>query len=300
MAHINAERTEIIDLDKETITNIDHGKRQYWVVTFQQMKQQMEEAQKRAQEEQAKQQGAPQQSGNNPPPPQMSFKVNVRNTGATKEVAGLDAKESILSMAVEATDQQSGQKGALAITNDMWMAPEIPGYSEVRDFNRRLALKMGMIFGDALRPSMAAMQPGSAQGMAEMTKEMSKLNGVPVMQVMRMGSTTNGQSLPAASEAPLPQANGPETPSAGEVAKESATSAIAGKLGLGGLGGFGRKKKQDQPPPEQSQTSQNGNQSVLIESTVELKDFSSAAIEASQFSIPAGYAEVAADAGRSR
>jgi hypothetical protein len=135
----------------------------------------------------------------------------------------LDTKESILSMELEATDQQSGQKGSLAITNDMWLAPEIPGYSEVRDFNERYARKMGMIFGDIFKPSMAAMQPGSAEGMAEMVKEMSNLKGVPVMQVMRMGATANGEPLPAASEAPLPASNGPAMPSAGDVAKQSAT-----------------------------------------------------------------------------
>src|SRR5205807_10310720 len=34
MARINPDHTEIIDLDKETITTIDHGKKQYTVVTF--------------------------------------------------------------------------------------------------------------------------------------------------------------------------------------------------------------------------------------------------------------------------
>jgi hypothetical protein len=304
MARINPERTEIVDLDKETITRIDHRTRQYSVLTFQQMKQQMEEARRRAQEEQAKRQPAPPPQGTNPPPPQMNFKVNVRNTDATKVVAGLDTKESILTMALEATDRQSGQTGALAITNDMWMAPEIPGYGEVRDFNRKLALKMGPIFADAFRPALASMPSGSAQGMAEMVKETSKLSGVPVMQVMRMGSTANGQPLPAASESPLPPSNGPATPGAGEVAKESATSAIAGKLGLGGLGGFGRKKKQEQPaeqpPQDQSQTNPNATQSVLLESSVELKSFSSAPIDAGQFSVPEGYSEVPADLNRSR
>jgi hypothetical protein len=291
MARINPDHTEITDLDKETITTIDHGKKQYTVVTFAQMKQQVEEAQKKAQSQQAK--GKPSQpQGSDAQPPKMNFKVNVRNTAATKKVAGLDSKESILSMALEATDQQSGQKGSLAITNDMWMAPEIPGYSEVRDFNQRFALKMGMVFGDVFKPSMAAMQPGSAEGMAEMVKEMSKLKGVPVMQVMRMGATANGEPLPAASEAPLPASNGPAMPSAGDVAKQSATSAIASKLG--GFGGFGKKKKdpaQDQPAPQQSQSGQTATptQSVLMESSTQLTSFSSDPIDSSQLKVPAGY-----------
>ena len=59
-----------------------------------------------------------------------------------------------------------------------------------------------------------------------MVKEMSKLKGVPIMQVMRVGTTANGEPLPAASEAPIPASNGPAMPSAGDVAKLSASSAI--------------------------------------------------------------------------
>jgi len=303
MARITSDTTEITDLEKESITTVDHRKKQYTVVTFQQMKQQMEEAQKKAQEEQAKQnkfaqpQGKPSQpQSSDAPPPKMKFKVNVRNTSATKTVVGLDTKESILSMELEATDQPTGQKGSLALTNDMWLAPEIPGYSEVRDFNKRFAQKMGMVFGDVFKPSMAAMQPGSAEGMAEMAKEMSKLKGVPVMQVMRVGATANGEPLPAASEAPLPASNGPVMPSAGEVAKQSAASAISSRLGLGG---FGKKKKdpaQDKPA-DQSQTGQTAapTQSVLMESSTQLASFSSAPIESSEFNVPAGYSLVAAD-----
>jgi hypothetical protein len=302
MARINSDTTEITDLDKETITTIDHGKKQYTVVTFQQMKQQMEEAQKKAQQQQAKEGRPSQTQASDAPPPKMNFKVNVRNTAATKKVAGLDTKESILSMELEGTDQQSGQKGSLAITNDMWLAPEIPGYNEVRDFNKRFALKMGMVFGDVFKPSMAAMQPGSAEGMAEMVKEMSKLKGVPVMQVMRMGATANGDPLPAASEAPLPASNEPVMPSAGEVAKQSAASAISSKLGFGG---FGKKKKdpaQDKPAPEQSQSGQSvtPTQSVLMESSTQLTSFSSAPIDSSQFKVPAGYSPVVADSRSSR
>ena len=54
-------------------------------------------------------------------------------------------------MELEATDQQSGKTGNLAITNDMWMAPEIPGYDEVREFNKRFAVKMGVVFGDTVQ-----------------------------------------------------------------------------------------------------------------------------------------------------
>jgi hypothetical protein len=293
MARINPDTTEIIDLDKETITRIDHRNKQYTVVTFEQMKQQIQEAQQRAQRE-AKQHPA-EQTTPSEPPPQLTFKATVKNTGASKNVAGLDASEAILSMTLEGTDQKTGQTGAMAITNDMWMVPEIPGYQEVRDFNRRLAMKMGMVLGDAFKPALGAMQPGSAEGMAEMVKEMSKLKGVPVQQIMRMGATPNGEPLPAASEAPLPQQQGPQMPSAGEVAQKSATSAITSKLGgFGGFGGFGRRHKgAEQEPPAQDQPGTAAAQSVLLEATTEMTSFSAESLDASRFNVPEGYAQVA-------
>ncbi len=55
--------------------------------------------------------------------------------------------------------------------------------------------------------AMLASQPGATAAMADMAKEMEKIKGVPVMQVMRMGTTLDGKPLPAASEAPLPPDN---------------------------------------------------------------------------------------------
>lgn len=317
MAHINAESTEIIDLDQETITTIDNAKKQYSVVTFQEMKAAMEEAMRKAQAQ--PKQAPPPQTADSTPPPEMKFNVSVTNTGAKKQVAGLDASESILRMTMEAKDQKSGQTGNMAITNDMWMAPEIPGYGEVRDFNTRLAAKMSTMYSGAMpslmSPQMLNSQPGMFSGMADMVKEMSKLKGVPVSQIMRMGTTANGSPLPAASEAPLPQSNGP---SAGSVASEagasatdsaanSATSSAASHVGLSGLanlGGFGFHKKKAQPdqpaaqPAPASGTQPNGaqqNAAVLMESSVEMTRFSSAPVDATLFNVPAGYNKVASE-----
>jgi len=316
MAHINQESTEIIDLDKETITRMDHAKKQYTVVTFQEMRAAMEEAMKKAQA-QPQQAPAPQPASTTPPP-EMKFKVSVTNTGASKQVAGLSASESILKMSMQAKDQQSGQTGNIAITNDMWMAPEIPGYGEVRDFNRRMAVKMGTVFSGAMpssvSPQMLSTQPAMGSGMADMAKEMSKLKGVPVSQVMRMGTTLDGSPLPAASEAPLPASNGP---TAGSIAGQAATNATnsaantatsnaenqAGShmgsfsgvaSSLGSFGGFHKKKPQPDPSTTQT-TPANGpppNSAVLMESTTEMTNFSSAPVDPALFNVPAGYSQV--------
>jgi len=284
MVRSNSMRTEIVDLDNETITTIDHTRKQYTTMTFEQMRQQIDAAIKRGKEQKS-------DSDSTPSNTDLSFQVKVRNTGATKDVSGISAGESILSMAMDATDKKSGQTGSLAITNDMWLAPEVPGYNEVREFQQRFAAKLGTVFGGSISPALLASQPGAGKAMADMVKEMSKLKGVPVLQVMRMGTTANGDPLPAASEAPLPQSSSPETPSAGQVAKDSATSAIASSLGLGGLGGFGRKKKAADPAPAADQQAKPGP-AVLMESNTQLSDFSQASADASRFTVPAGYKQV--------
>jgi len=302
MARIDPQTIQIIDLDTETITNVDLQKHTYTQMTFEQMRQQFEQAVQQAKEQQAKQQPttpAP-TSQEKPDDVQVSFKVNVRNTGTAKQVSGVDANESILTMEMIGTDTTNGQKGAFAITNDMWMAPEIPGYEELRNFQMKFAAKMGEAFsGSNLTASLTAMQPAAAQGMSDMVKEMSKLKGIPVEQIMRMGATANGEPLPAASEAPLPPSpSGPEMPSAKDVAQQSASSAIASKLGgfgIGGFGGFGHKKQAQAPPPADdtsNTTQQTPTATVLMESKTEMSGFSSSPIDSGKFAIPAGFTQI--------
>jgi hypothetical protein len=126
--------------------------------------------------------------------------------------------------------------------------------------------------------------------MGDMVKEMQKLDGVPVMQVMRMGTTVNGQTLAAASEAPLPaEAAGPTK---GEIAKAGMSSMISSRLGGFGFG----KKKQNTPPPDENaaQASAQATSAILMEMQTTTSNFSTAPVDASHFEVPAGYKQVTA------
>jgi hypothetical protein len=293
MAKVNPDTIEIIDLDNETITNIDMVKKTYTVMTFDQIKQQIENARQEMAKKQAEQPNAAPPPNSNPDV-KVSFDVKVRKTGAEKQISGLDSKEAILTMTMNATDQKTQQSGAMAITNDMWMVPEIPGYDQVRDFEKRFAEKMATAYsGVGMDVSqMLAQNPGATEALSNMGKEMQKLDGVPVLQIMRMGSTTNGQPLPAASEAPLPPDQSPAMPSAGEVAKQSAASMISSHFGFGG---FGKKKKEEQPPAQN--TNQGGNtppptSAILMESQTTVSNFSSGPVDGSHFEVPAGFKQM--------
>ncbi|HEV2618551.1 MAG TPA: hypothetical protein VGU23_01270 [Acidobacteriaceae bacterium] len=301
MAHVSADSMEIIDLDKQTVTHVDMVKKTYTVITFQQMKDQVAKA--RQQMQQQMQQPPAAQPASAPPPPsnvQMSFDVKVRETGATKQVSGLDTKEAILTMTMNATDKTTQQTGAMAVTNDMWLVPEIPGYRQIAEFYQRMGREMGsMTAGVGLDLSkLLAQNPGATQALSDMGKEMQKIRGVPVMQVMRMGTTINGQPLPAASEAPLPPDNTPAMPSGSDIAKQAAASAITSHLGaLGGFGGFGHKKAAA-PPPEPAANapgSATPTSAVLMESQTTVSSFSSASVDPSRLEVPAGFKQIPAE-----
>lgn len=291
LANVSPETIQIIDLDKETITQVDVARKTYTVMTFAQMKQAMENARAKMQQEAKKQ---PEPAAN--PDAQnvkMSYDVKVRNTGAQKEISGLKSSESILTLMMNATDTKTQQSGSMSITNDMWMTPSIPGYEQVSDFYKRYAAKMadasiglGYDFG-----KMLAQNPGAGQALQNMAGEMQKLKGVPIMQVMRMGTTANGQPLPAASEAPLPAEASPATPTAGQAAKSAMGSMLGGRFG-----GFGKKK--DNPPDEPADKNASGGaqaqptSAILMETQITTSNFSSAPVDPSHFEIPAGFKQV--------
>jgi hypothetical protein len=282
MVHANKDNTEIIDLDAGTITTIDHLKKQYTTMTFEQMRQQIDAAMAKAKAQQQKTPDQP--ASKDAQNVDMKFTVKVRSTGATKDVSGLSASESILTMTMDATDKTSGQTGSLAITNDMYLVPEVPGYEEVREFYKRYAAKMGTVMSGAISPQVMGMmqQPGAGKGMADMVSEMSKLKGIPVLQIMRMGTTADGTPLPAASEAALP--TGPPPPTAGDMAKSAVMSSLP-------FGGFGKKKKAEDPPPA-ANTAATSAAAVLIESNTQMTSFSKTSIASTNFAPPTGYKQV--------
>lgn len=288
-ARVSQDAIEIIDLDKEAVTHIDLLKHTYYTMTFAEMRARMEAARAKAEKQAEKHQ--PAQDASNPNV-QASFDVKVRNTGAHKTVSGLDTSESILTMTMTATDTKSQQSGAIGITNDMWMTPEVPGYEQVRDFDRRYAEKLAEVMGvggmDMSRMLLA--NPGAGAAMGKMAVEMQKLHGIPVMQITRMGPTPGGKPIPAASEAPLPAS---QSPSGGDVAK----SALMNSLPFG----FGHKKSQDQNANQNAGGGQAGAQggvgAILMESQTTMSGFSSLPIDASHFEVPAGIKQISAPEG---
>ncbi len=284
----------IYDLDKENITEINFEKKEYSVMTFAEMKAFLEKAMSKT-------------GGSD-----TSIDVDVKETGKTDTINGLPAKEVLMSMKFESTNPQTGQKGEMRMEMSNWMTPKLPGYDEVAEFHKRMAQKMdmGAMFGGA--------QPGMGKGMAAAAKKMALMDGVPVLQIMRMMPTDPEQikQMEQQQQAQAQQASQPQPSAgqaAGDAAGQAATGALAGRLGrigglgsgIGGLGGMRRKKAEEPPPPppppstpaagapaaEPSRGSFSSEAS-LMEMTIETKNHSNSGVDDSMFAVPGGFKAV--------
>ena len=293
--------TEIIDLDQQAMTFIDHDKHTYSVVTFQQMQQAMADAAARVK---AQSKGSTDSDHSNDA--QMSFNARVSSNGTTRNIDGRAAKEALLTvtMIANATDG-SNAKGGMAATSEMWLVSDVLGQEELRAFNQRIAKELAMDTSASQMSGLLSAQPGGAQALADLKKEAAKMSGLPVLQVTRVGVSTDGQPLPAPSVAPMAQNKSGGSGAGkvtGEVATDTGTQVASdqiGKLGsfgraLGGssMGALMRHKPSASSTPAPSASDNTATAGVLLESQTETGNFSTAPVDPSSFEIPPGYKEV--------
>ena len=236
-------KSQIILLNEEKFVEIDHAQKSYSVATFAEMRAKMEKAMQELKKGQKEKTGEEADVS-------MTPKITVKDTGERKVINGYNTRHFILTMAMEVKDQKSGQTGTMETITDLWTTKDIKGFEEQTQFYAKLAEKMGaMTF---YREAMAGMQgmmadPNMAKGMAEMKKELAKMEGTPVLTVMYI----NMPGMPAGSAPPEARQSKKEadTPNVSEATQDAAEDSMTGQINknlgkvFGGLGGFGRKKK---------------------------------------------------------
>jgi hypothetical protein len=315
---INKNSTEIIDLDKETITQIDTERKTYTVMTFAQMRQAAADMMKRIQQAPPQQAAAAQQPKSDV---KTSFEISVKNTGLSKSVNGLDAQEQVVDMQMHVTNPNGAGTEAqntitYTVTTDAWIAPDPPEVKEIQDFDARMGKKM-MEGADlsAFKPGgtnaglaqIFGSKPGTAEAMTQMQKEMAKLKGTRVMEVTRMGGDAPAGTQTTAGTTPGTTSTG--TSVATQVATDTAGQTAAsesGRLGVVGsalgnslLGAFRRQTATQPAPPAPAPapaTTVAGTQPttrvVLMEMTMQKSNFSQEAIPPSAFAVPDGFKQM--------
>src|ERR1700677_3923381 len=329
-AVVSKDSTEITDLDRETITHIDTMHKTYTVVTFAQMRQaianmpkQMEQAQSQVKQAQAQQQAQQPKTDL-----KTSFEVSAKNTGVSKEVNGLTAQEQVVTMQMHITDPNAPPTEAVnsmtyVVTTDAWIAPDPPEVKEIQDFDLRMGQKLmagvdlpafkAQMSQNAGMAQLFGGKPGSAEAMAQMSKEIAKLKGTRVMEVTRMGGSGTGptaaQNTAQAAPAAAPASGSGSV--AGQAATDTATQTAAGEagrlgvfgsaLGSSALGAF-HKKKAATPPPDAAPATptttatadgtQTTTSATLMEMTTQKSNFSQENVPSTAFLVPAGFKKV--------
>lgn len=179
MLRTGAHRGSIVDLDKQTITQINFDKKEYSVMTFEQMNERLAAVSPRNAA------GAPQ-----------NVQASTKETGRTRQIGGVTAREQIVTVEMGGSGQTSGVRMGMTMTSDLWVGPQVEGYDEMVDFRKRLSEKLKWT------PDAMGARPGMMGAVAELTKASMGLNGTPVLQKMTIGNPMRPQ---AGGQAPLAQ-----------------------------------------------------------------------------------------------
>ena len=319
-AVVNQDSTEIVDLDAGTITHIDTAKKTYSVMTFDEMRQLMAKMPQRMEDAQAQVKQAQAQQPKTDL--KTSFEVSAKNTGVTKVVNGLSAQEQVITLRMRVTDPNAPASAGpdamtFEVTTDVWIAPDPPEVQAVHDFDMRTGQKMmaGIDMpafansftagGNAGMAQLLGGQPGSAEALAEMGKEMAKLQGTRVREVTSMSGGV--PVAPQAGAAPATAASSGGSV-VGDVATNTAAQTAAGEQSKMGVPGsalansvFGAlRKKQAAPKPAAAaapaapaaRATPATASAVLMEMTKEETDFSREPVPLSVFEAPSGFTKV--------
>jgi len=182
---------QIIDLGEEKIYNLDVKKKTYAVTTFEEIRRRMEEARKDAEKEAAK---AGDKPADQPAAPEFEIDFDVKETGATKPMAGYDTRQVILTVAMRQKGKTLEQGGGLVLTSDMWLAPRIAALDEIAAFDRKYAEKLfGMATGMSADQfaALIAMHPGFQKAQERLAQEGAKLDGTSLLTTLTLESVKN-------------------------------------------------------------------------------------------------------------
>lgn len=153
----------IFDLDAQTMTHLEHGKKEATVTNLRELQETMSQY------------------------TDASVKVSVEPTGKSGEYAGQPCKEYTLSMTMP---MKPGGDESMAMdvstTGPMCVSESAPGKADFAAFYLKAAEK-GFVFTDARA---AKASPGTAKSMTEMYRQMAKL-GIPLYNriTIKMGGS---------------------------------------------------------------------------------------------------------------
>lgn len=186
-ATINDMTGRIVDLSEEKIYDLDMRKKEYRVTTFAELRQRLREAQERAAKEAKENKDAPKEGQQPGSEPQVDFDLDVKETGQTKQLAGHDTRQVIITLTVREKGKTLDESGGLVVTADSWLGPEIPALKELAEFEMKywkaVAPETAAMSAEQLA-MVAAIYPMIKPAMDRLGQERSALKGTPLATLM--------------------------------------------------------------------------------------------------------------------
>ncbi len=284
-------KVQIIDLDGRRFIEIDPQAKTYGIMTFEEMKQAMQRKQAEMQEKMKEEQAKHPEKADNAEKTNVKItpKFESSETGATRNILGLPTKEvkAKVTMLMESDDPKAqGQQVSTVVNTDQWIAEDVPGYSELRQFYLKMAKELDWVPGQVMQ----GMPNSNVQvSLAELRKSnVAHITGMPVLSFtsMAMGGTETATGQPAQQAPPPPP---PQTHDDNSI-PTTASGAV-----MKGLGGMFKKKKEQQQQQEQEKQSANPNPAStpgsLMDMQTEVTNYSNDSLDAALFAPPAGYTQ---------
>lgn len=174
---------QIIDLSEEKIYEVDYKKKEYKVTTFEELRQRMREAKERAEKDAAREEQREEKPEKEKQQPAKEYEMdfNAKETGQTKQIAGYDTRQVIMTVTVREKGKPIDESGGMVVTSDTWLGPEIASLEELRTFDRKYYEKLYGAESIALAAEqmamVMAMYPQLQSASARLAKEGDKLKG---------------------------------------------------------------------------------------------------------------------------
>jgi hypothetical protein len=257
---------QIVDLSEEKIYELDMKKKEYTVMTFEQVRQQMREAREKAEKEAAQAQKEakeqkPEKTEQAEPAKQLDVDFDVKETGQKKQLIGYDTREVVMTITVREKGKTLDQSGGLVMTSDMWLAPQIPAMKEAGEFELRYWKQLQGNDAAGVSPEQMAaamaMYPMLKPALDRMKQESGKLSGTPLMTVMTFEAVKSTEAM-------------------------AAESSQGSSSGSGGLSGMLARKMMKKEDPKQRATIFTTQHEVLEIAT---------SVAPADLEIPAGFKE---------
>jgi hypothetical protein len=176
---------QIVDLREEKVYELDLSKKTYKVMTFADMRRQIEEARRKAAEQMSREK--PEEKAAPAADAQYEVDFDLKESGQKKVINGFNAREIVMTISVHEKGKPLAQNGGMVLTISNWLAPKLPGVSEIAEFDLRFAQKLALpVMADEQQMAAAvAMYPMLAEGMKRMQAENVRMDGTSVLMTMK-------------------------------------------------------------------------------------------------------------------